>query len=229
MDKRPKIALIHTIHQIIPHLQCLFTQLVPEADAIHLLDETILPEVIQTGSLTARANQKVFQMVKNAEEAGVLAVLITCSSISPCAAEVSKMVSIPVLKIDEPMAREASFKGRHIAILATLNTTLAPTIELIQLEAEKSRKIIDIRSFLCTGAYKALQEGDLRTHDQIIQSHIEEAASWADVLIFAQASMAKVIERTQITVNKETLTSPYSGISQVSKLLEEMHSLDKSK
>ena len=224
MNKRPKIALIHTIHQIIPFLQSIFAQLIPEADSVHLLDETILPEAIEAGKITTNICQKVLQMVKNAEDVGISVALITCSSISPCATEISKKVSIPVLKIDEPMALEASAKGSRIAVLATLNTTLTPTIELIQSQAAKSGRVIDIRPYLCADAYKALQEGDLYTHDQIIQSRIEESASWADILIFAQASMAKVVERTQIFVDKEILTSPYSGIAQVGKLIREVYS-----
>ena len=53
-------------------------------------------------------------------------------SISPCADDAKELVDIPVIKIDEAMARSAVAQGERIGVAATLRSTLDPTVALLE-------------------------------------------------------------------------------------------------
>jgi Asp/Glu/hydantoin racemase len=71
---------------------------------------------------------------------GAVAVLATCSSIGPAVVIVSQLVDVPVLRIDEPMASAAIETGRRIGVLATVASTLNPTVDLLRRRAQDLRK-----------------------------------------------------------------------------------------
>jgi len=79
-------------------------------------------------------------------------------------------------------------------VIATLPTTLEPTAELIRRRAVNARKEIDLTSRLCEGAFDALMGGDAPKHDAMIAGALSELAARVDVIVLAQASMARVVE-----------------------------------
>jgi Asp/Glu/hydantoin racemase len=127
-----------------------------------------------------------------AERAGATVVQCTCSSISPCVEAVRPLVGIQVLKIDDPMIDQAISMGKRIGVAATAPTTLKPTTELVQ--AKAAAKMVDVKvdSLLCEGAFTALSTGDTAAHDRIVSQALRELMARNDVVILAQASMARV-------------------------------------
>lgn len=210
-----KVAFIHTVHSIIPKLNEMFYMLIKDAEVFHLLDESILKKAIKQGGLTPDLYKKVTKLSQMAEDGGADVILVTCSSISPCIDTARKSVKVPILRIDEPMAEEACKEGGEIAIIATLKTTLNPTSELIKNKAQIFKRNIHIMPFLCEGAFNALVSGDIKTHDKKVMEKLLEADKEADIIVFAQASMATVIQRTNIKLSKKVLTSLESGIKQI--------------
>ena len=75
-------------------------------------------------------------------------------------------------------------------MLATLPTTCAPTIRLIQERAALAGAEPTITSEVIEGAFEAVSHGDRPTHDRLVASAIERVAAGADVIVLAQASMA---------------------------------------
>ena len=116
----PTLALIHTIHAIIPEIDRICRRILPGAQTVHLLDETILRDLIARGTMDAQIARRVTGLVVRAEQAGADAALITCSSIGGCADIAARLVSIPVRRIDRPMAAQAVRRGGTVAVAATL-------------------------------------------------------------------------------------------------------------
>ena len=209
-----RIALLHTVHSVIPALHDLFMELVPDARPVHLLEGSILQEAIAAGELTASVHDRVARLAQLGQEGGAEAVLVTCSSISPCVDTARERLSVPVFKIDEPMAGEAASKGSRVAVLGTLTTTLTPSVELVRSKARELGRGVQVRPFHCrppqTG--KDRQEGG---RDAAVLHTLGAAAEWADVIVLAQASMAAVLTRNEVALGPPVLTSPRSGILQV--------------
>jgi Asp/Glu/hydantoin racemase len=190
-----KLAFIHTVPSLVSLFTDLSKELLPnEVEIFHVADEILLKMVLAQGGLSPFIYRRVAENVVAAEQAGAHLVQLTCSSISPCADAAQLMVSIPVLKIDEPMVDLAINAGNRIGVAATAPTTLKPTTDLVYDRARHLGKQVMVDSVLCEGAYSALFSGDTQTHDRIVRQFLMELMSHNDVVILAQASMARVAE-----------------------------------
>ena len=63
-------------------------------------------------------------------------------------------------------------------------------------------------------AFKALLAGDNKTHDRIVSTGLRAALNAADVVVLAQASMARVINDIPAS-DVPVLTSPERGIQRL--------------
>lgn len=82
-------------------------------------------------------------------------------------------INIPVLRVDVPLADMAIATGVRIGMVATLPTTLKPTVALIKRQAALAGKDVELLSNLCAGAFQAVA-GDSATHDCLVTTGIRE-------------------------------------------------------
>ena len=91
------------------------------------------------------------------------------------------------------MASAAVAAGQRIGVAATLRTTLEPTLDLLEETARRHHKHIDIVPCLCEGAFEALLAGHADQHDRIVSDGLQRLLKTVDVVVLAQASMARVV------------------------------------
>jgi Asp/Glu/hydantoin racemase len=96
--------------------------------------------------------------------------------------------------VDQPMADKAVQLGYRIGVIATLSTTLDPTSDLVKRRASIAGKEIELKAVLCDGAFDALMSGDAATHDIKVGDALKQLMNEVDVIVLAQASMARVVE-----------------------------------
>ena len=190
-----KLAMIHSIAGLVPMFDGLCAELMPGVERIHIADEAVLRMVLAAGQLTPAACRRVCDDAAAAEMAGADVILVTCSSISPCVDAARQLVSVPVLKIDEPMADRAVSLGTRIGVAATAPTTLGPTRDLVQARARAAGKEVQVEALLCEGAYEALFAGRQAEHDRIVRECLQRLMARNDVVVLAQASMARVADQ----------------------------------
>ncbi len=190
-----KLAFVHTVPSLVDLFTRLAAELLPaDVETLHIADEVLLKVVLAQGGLSPEIFRRVAEHARAAESAGATAVQLTCSSISPCAEPARAMVGIPVLKIDEPMVDRALGLGTRIGVAATAVTTLKPTADLVRLRAAAMGKRAEVEPVLCQGAYAALFGGHPEEHDRIVRAVLAELRTRSDVVILAQASMARVVD-----------------------------------
>jgi Asp/Glu/hydantoin racemase len=189
-----RVALLHTTPVSTGPLTAGFGEWFPEAELVHITDDSLLPEVRSRG-VTPAVRRRLTLYAMAAEAAGARALLNCCSSISETAALLRQVVGMPVVQIDEPMAEAAVGAGRRIGVFATLESTLGPSTELVQRVARDSGRDAEVRSYLCEGAFTRLQGGDGEGHDSLLAESIRRAAGEIDVAVLAQASMARAEAR----------------------------------
>lgn len=210
-----RVCLLHTTASLPEVFTGLVRQEAPGTDPYHVLDESLLADTVAHG-LLPRTVRRVAAYAALAEEAGARAVLVTCSSIGPAAEQARALVSIPVLRVDAPMAEQAVRTGRRVGVLATLDSTLRPTAGLIRSSAAALEREVVVTASVCAGAYQARIRGDQAGHDRLIAEEAQRLAGQVDVLVLAQASMAAVVEGLppgRVTV--PVLASPRSGAAQL--------------
>ena len=215
-----KLALIHTS----PTLTPLFTELcakeIPEAAVFHMVDESLIKNTIEAGSLQKITTRRLIAMVESAGMAGADAVLVTCSSIGEAVTTAQQLFDFPVLRVDEAMAERAIACGRRIGVLATLRTTLVPTTELVRRKG--AGKNVEIVDHLCEGAFDAVMAGDTKTHDEIVSKALMDEMSGMDVVLLAQASMARVLGVMRPdALRMPVLSSPELAVQRMAEVLRE--------
>ena len=191
---KQKLAFVHTVPSLVGLFNELSRELLPDVEVFHIPDEMLLKVVLAQGGLSPFIYQRVAEHIVAAERAGATAVQCTCSSISPCVEASRPFVGVPVFKIDEPMVEAAIHIGPRIGVAATAPTTLGPTTELVHTRAAALGIPVQVESVLCKGAYDALFSGDPHKHDQIVMQALCELMTRNDVVILAQASMARVAQ-----------------------------------
>lgn len=207
------LALLHTSHVLIPTFARLCRQLMPEVATFHMVDESLIKNTIASGVLTKDTVRRLLSLLQCAREGGADAVLVTCSSIGPAVALARQVFEFPVLRVDEAMAEEAVRQGARIGVLATLRTTLEPTIALLRETAAAQSRVIEITPCLCDGAFDAVIAGDNDTHDQMVSEALLGLIGTVDVVVLAQASMAAVAERIPAELRRcPVLSSPESAV-----------------
>ena len=191
--KRKTLGLLHTSAALVPVFAQLCKAKLPQVDTFNLVDDSLVPAIGAHG-LTAAIRRRVAGYLASAEAAGADYILVTCSSIGPAVEAAAPLTGVPVLRVDQPMADQAVRTGRRIGVIATLPTTLVPTADLIQRRAVLAGRPIELVSRLCEGAFAALMGGDAAKHDAMVAAALKELAGAVDVIVLAQASMARVVD-----------------------------------
>jgi len=218
MGKR--LAYLHTVAGLTATFKALSDELLPGIDLFHIVDESLLQNTIRANRLTPQTMRRLLRLVISAEEAGADVVMVTCSSVGPAVEASRPFVSIPVLRVDKPMAELAVESGTTIGVAATLPTTLKPTADLISNVAARQGKSIQLVSKLCEGAFQAVVSGDTARHDQLVSAGLQELAPQVDVIVLAQASMARVVETLPAETRRvPILSSPRLAVERLAQLI----------
>ncbi|WP_187261597.1 aspartate/glutamate racemase family protein [Pontibacter beigongshangensis] len=202
--KKKTLGLIHTSATLVPVFQQLCNESLPDVNVFNIVDDSLIKDVISRGELTAATSRRVVDYVGSAEAAGADYIMVTCSSIGAAVEAAAALTSVPVLRVDQPMADLAVQTGKRIGVIATLPTTLGPTSDLVKRRAAAAGKEIELTSKLCDGAFEALMSGDAARHDAMVAAALKELAGQVDVILLAQASMARVVD----TLDEETKRVP---------------------
>lgn len=211
-----KLALLHTSPVLTPLFASLCAKWLPEVQIFHTVDESLIKNTIQAGHLQRVTLRRLVTLVGSALEGGADGVLVTCSSIGPAVEIAQQLYDAPVLRVDAPMACAAVQQGRRIGVLATLRTTLEPTSALVRSVALEAGRPVELVECLCEGAFEAVLSGDTATHDRLVSAALTERMRDVDVIVLAQASMARVVDALPAgAVKAPVLSSPESGVRQV--------------
>lgn len=212
------LAIIHTTAVTVEPLAALAAELLPGCEVINFVDDSILPQLRRNGGDVGAVAERLAQYARFAEQVGADAILNACSSVGGVVAQMRQQVAIPIVRIDEAMAEEAARRGRRIGVVATLATTLNPTIELVQSKAAADVEIVPV---LADAAYQKLVAGDKAGHDADLVAALAELAATVDVIVLAQASMARVVPALPPAAQQKCLSSPRLGMARVKAALAE--------
>jgi len=209
------LAIIHTSPTLTPLFGALCAEYMPDVSIFHMVDESLIQNTIREGRLRRVTMRRLLAMIESAQLSGADAVLVTCSSIGAGVVLGQQLFDIPVIRVDEAMAESAVRMGRRIGVMATLRTTLEPTIALLREKAAEAGVEIEIVDSLCDGAFDAVLTGDTATHDRILSDALRLDMKGVDVVILAQASMARVVQALpEGTLSMPVLSSPELAVMQ---------------
>lgn len=213
------IAFIHTSPGMIPVFGPLAAELLPGIATFNMVDESLLRDITRLGSCPPATARRLAGHVIAAEQAGATRILVTCSSMGRAVEAARSLVAATVLRVDEPMAEQAVAAGPRIGVVATLPSTLDPTAELIRRTAAASGKPIEMSTTVVPGAFECVMRGDGNRHDELVAAALVELAARSDVIVLAQASMARVVASLPESARRiPILSSPRPSVERLRQL-----------
>ncbi|MGB7156648.1 MAG: aspartate/glutamate racemase family protein [Tepidisphaeraceae bacterium] len=218
-----QIAFIHTSPSMVPVFKALATELLPPAPAVNvfnMVDESLLCDIIGHGCCPPATAKRLVGHVLSAESAGASHILVTCSSMGRAVEASRTLCAATVLRVDEPMADQAVSIGKRIGVVATLPSTLEPTVALIKARGLAVGATVELTPIVVEGAFQAMISGDGATHDKLVGDALRQLGSKVDVIALAQASMARVVDSLSPHDKPvPILSSPRSAVEHLASLL----------
>ena len=216
---KKSIAIVQTSAVSSAELKALCEEIMPEVTVYQIIDDSLIKEVNANGGPTYGVKRRMYNYYQQAESLGVDAILNQCSSVGEVADAIKPFVSVPVVKVDEAMAEKAVSLGKKIAVVATVPTTVGPSVRLVEQKAREMGKEIEIETHLVKDAMMILiEKGDVETHNKMVLGEVEAAAETCDVVVLAQGSMTVLLPLLG-HIQKPVLTSPRLGVERVKEVL----------
>lgn len=213
------IAIVQTSAVSSRELRDLCAELLPGVQVHQIIDDSLIREVNASGGPTPGVRRRMYAYFQQAESLGVDLILNQCSSVGEVVDQIAPFLDTPVLKIDMPMARRAVSLGTRIGVIATVATTLGPSVRLIEQAAREAGAGVSIDPHLVRDAMMTLIErGDVKAHNAMVRGEVLRAAETNDVIVLAQGSMTVLLPELQ-DIQKPVLSSPRLAIEHIRSLL----------
>ena len=214
-----KIVLLQTSMVSFKTFNDLFHEIVPEAQISNLVDEDLLNTLNVNKGITPSIIQRISQYCIFAEAAGADLIFSQCSSTREGIECARRMVSIPIVMVDDGMAEQTITMGVRIGVAATAAATIKPTVSALSQAAKNAGKAIEIKTYLADGALDVLmKENNREKHDELVLDLLKQAEKENDVIVLAQGSMV-TLEPYLSQIAVPVLTSPRLGVQRARKIL----------
>jgi len=224
LPKMPRVALISSTRAVLLPMEAAFKAEFPRAQILHLLDETLIDDFRQDGGLSPRSRRKALQMAMTAQEAGVEGILVTCSTLSPAAEDLRPFLSIPVVKIDEPVVEWAVQSAESIVLLATAESVLKSVEPLVLDKARQLRRRISIDRFIIGDIWPLLLQ-DPPAFYRAVGEAATQAAKECQAVILTQVSMTPGCEYVAAGVRDKVYAPPVYAVRALQQVLCSRHSI----
>ncbi len=214
-----KVYIIHTSLVSYHELNELFREFAPDVKIHNIVDDSLLADVMLNGYVDEKIEFRLSSYIKAAEKGGADLIFSQCSSMGDGISKLKNITDIPILKVDDAMAEEAVKSGARIGVIATVKSTLTPSINLIKEKAVMLNKEIEIQEHLVDGALRILmEENDRETHNRLVLDEVRKASKTCDVIVLAQGSMTVLLPELK-NVKVPILTSPVLGVKKAAEML----------
>lgn len=215
-----KIAVIYTsLGPLVNSFYQVLRETLDGCEIIRIADDSLIRDVKKLGAPDENIKKRTFLHIESAIEAGANMVIIACSSVGEVAQEADAKYPVPVVRIDEGMMDCALDTGNRIGVIASLGTTIEPTVNFLRAKAEERGMEPQIVSCVAEGAYEALNSGNSTLHDSLITDAARKLAESVDVILLAQGSMARLEEPLSRELPVPVLSSPKTCALAVKKSL----------
>ena len=208
------IAFLHTSPVHVATFERLMKDAAPGVSVRHVVDEALLADAQKVGARDAALVARIQAAMRNAAATGALFVVCTCSTIGGAAEHMEAGRGFAPARIDRAMADRAVALGPRILVAAAIESTIAPTLDLINESAAAMKAEVRLRPLFVPGAWACFLAGNEAGYVSAISDSVRAAAGDEDVVVLAQASMAPAAAALA-DLGIEVLSSPLLGVQRI--------------
>jgi hypothetical protein len=209
----PSVGFLHTAPVHVATFDELVRSLAPGWSPVAVVEEDLLEAARQRGVDDQELSTEVASVLDRLASQQPAVTICTCSTIGGLSEQIGAARGMRVVRVDRPMAEAAVHCGRRIAVVAAVESTIAPTRDLLAAVAADAGRSREVSVHLIQGAWPRFETGDHEGYLATIAAAMPELASGCDVIVLAQASMAAAAERVDVGV--PVLSSPGVAIERL--------------
>lgn len=199
------VHLIHTVRPLLTSFEAALGTELPGVRVTNTLDEYLASDPDVKGFFSTDNRNRLFHILKVAELTKPDLIVTTCSTLTPEVELLRPLFTTPIIAIDDAMCEAAVAGGTAILVLATAHSTLAPTCRKLLVTADRMGRTVTLETVVCPEAYAAMKTGDLERHDELLRGM---SLPKSDVIVLAQASMARMEKEIAQITGRPTYSSP---------------------
>jgi Asp/Glu/hydantoin racemase len=216
-----KIGIIHATPNAVPPLNEAFKALAPETTVLNFVDENIQYHANQIQGIDDKIYRDFVDMSVKAQEAGVDAIIVACTVLTPIVDAVKPFIHVPILAVDRPMLEKAVNDYKKIGVVATNAPSGPATKEQLEKLAAQAGKTVEVDTEINTEAMTALKAGKDTEHHRLNRAAATELKKrGCEVVVLAQITQAPA-EQEAKQAGIPVLTSPKEAVKAIVKLIEE--------
>ncbi|MDT8998189.1 Asp/Glu/hydantoin racemase [Paucibacter sp. APW11] len=222
-----RLLLLHTAAVHIARFEALAQCLAPGLPLAHRVQPELLDLAREQGLGSVELQAGIDQALADARASGAAVLLCTCSTLgglveARAAAAMAEFPGLRALRVDRAMCELALAHGPRLLVVAALQSTLAPTLSLLQAVAEARGQVLQARTLLVSEAWACFEAGDEAGYLATLRVALRNALAGAgndavDAVLLAQASMATLADEDW---PRPVLASPAPGLAAALALLE---------
>ena len=215
-----RIFLLHTVQVMyLTFEKKLRAALDSEVKIDNLLDTFFASNTNEIGYFSQANLDRLYLTLKSAELTGADVIAVICSTLSPQVEKMIPLFTTPIVTIDERLGRAAVAMGERIQVLASAQSALEPTMQLIRRAADEAGRAVSIDGRHNPRAFASMMSGDLTIHDEEVAAMASEVRD-KDVIVFAQGSMAHMAPKAQAIAGIPVVTAPDLCVAQIKELID---------
>ncbi|MGF3104525.1 aspartate/glutamate racemase family protein [Rossellomorea sp. DUT-2] len=210
-----KIGIIHATCNAVAPLNEAFKQLAPDVTVLNFVDENIQYHANQMNGIDDKSFRDFVHMASKAQEAGVDAIIVACTVLTPVLDSVKPFISVPIFAVDRPMLEKAVTHYTKIGVVATTAPSGPATKAQLEKLADEWGREVEVETEIITQAMTELKAGHEDAHNHLNRlAAAELQKKGCEAIILAQITQACAEVETS-TLGLPVLTSPKEAVKAV--------------
>jgi aspartate/glutamate racemase len=191
----------------------------PEAEAVNLLDDGLTIDRAKEGDeLSEALIERFVDFGRYAQRIGADGILITCSAFGPAIDRMQEELSLPILRPNEAMFREAIAAGDRIGMLATFAPSVATMEEEFRQFAAEGGAAATLETIVVPEAIDLLRAGDAEAHNRLVAEMAPRFAGH-DAIMLAHFSTSRAADSVRGAVEVPVLAAPEAAVLRMKSLV----------
>jgi Asp/Glu/hydantoin racemase len=211
-----RIVLFHATPVAMDPVKAAMAALWPEAESVNLLDESLTLD--RGPELSEELIERFVDLGRYAQRSGADGILITCSAFGPAIDRMQDELSLPILRPNEAMFREAIAAGDRIGMLATFAPAVGTMEEEFRQFAAEAGSSATLDTFVVPDAIDLLRTGDEDAHSRLVAEAAPRFAGH-DAIMLAHFSTSRAAASVRAVVDVPVLAAPEAAVTRMKGLV----------
>lgn len=216
---RKRLGCLHAHYSNIEYIESALS--LYDVELMHFVDPALMYRVTSDENFkVADAQKKVKEQIEWIAQCNVDAILITCTNYIALLPEEEFIISMPILKIDEPYFESICDVQQSQTILFTNPATVSGTMERLNKYADNHQKSLDVEVIVINNTFDLIMRGLKQEYNQKIIEFLRSIIKENKIISIAQLSMVEASKEVEFLTSHSIINPLDTLISFIVRQLE---------